>query len=158
MPPRPYSTRLRIALAIARGIAASRGDDDTTSTHIVLGILREAANGAVAALQHAGVPVDEVCVELEAKLGPRGRTRPDEVALPLTEGERHVIEQARTESDLRGDEFIAPEHALLGILRDEQCPASQAFARHGFEYLAARAHLDAVVYRHAAPPGSPPVV
>ena len=158
MPLRPYSTRLRISLAIARGIAAARGDDDTTATHIVLGILREAENGAIAALQHGGVPLDQVCAELEAKLGPRGRTQPDEVALALTEGERRVIERARTEAELRGDELIAPEHALLGILRDEQCSAAQAFARHGFDYLAARTHVDAVVHRHPAPPGSPTVV
>lgn len=154
-PPLPYSTRMRVALAIARGIAAARGDSDTTSTHVALGLLREAENGAVAALQHGAVPLDVIRGELEAELGLPGRTRPDEVALPFTEGEQRVVQRARAESERRGDGSIAPEHVLLGILSDELSPAARAFARHGFQYVEAVRHVDAVVYRHTASPGRP---
>lgn len=151
-PPLPYTTHLRVALAIARSIAAARGDAHITSTHIALGLLREAENGAVAALQHGGISLGVLRGELEAELGPPGRPRPDEVALPLTEGERHVLAQARTEAGLRGDAYIAPEHVLLGILHDEQSPAARAIARHGFEYVGAVGHVDAVIHRHPVPP------
>ena len=46
----PLTSRTYVALSIARGIAAGLGHDDLTATHIALGILREAENGAVAAL------------------------------------------------------------------------------------------------------------
>lgn len=154
-PPLPYSTRLRIALAIARSIAAARGDSETTSTHIVLGLLREAENGAVAALQHSGVPLNLIRGELEAELGPPGRPRPDEVALPLTEGERQVLELARIESGIRDDPYVAPEHVLLGVLRDARCPAALVFAHHGLDYVRMAGHVDAVVHRHTAPPELP---
>jgi ATP-dependent Clp protease ATP-binding subunit ClpC len=140
----PYTSRTRVALSIARGLAAARGDTDVTTTHLALGLLREGQNLAVAALLHAAVPLGAVRQELEAALGPPpGRPRPDDVAVPLTPGEQGAVEQARTESRLLGNEYVGPEHLLLAILREQSSPAGQVFARHGFSSATAREHLDA---------------
>ena len=143
-PLRPYTSRMRLALSIARGLAAAHGDADVTTTHLALGLLREGQNLAVAALLHAAVPLRVVDRELEAALGPPGRPRPDEVAVPLTPGEERAVEQARAESHLRGNQYVGSEHLLLTILREPSSPAAQAFARHGFSLATARTHLDAV--------------
>ena len=45
------TTRTRVALAIARGIAASRGDDDLSPEPIALGLLRE--GGRTRQLRHS---------------------------------------------------------------------------------------------------------
>jgi ATP-dependent Clp protease ATP-binding subunit ClpC len=140
----PYTSRMRVALSIARGLAAARGDTDVTPTHLALGLLKEGQSLAVAALLHAAVPLGAVRQELEAALGPPlGRPRPDEVAVPLTPGEQRAVEQARTESRLRGNGYVGPEHLLLAILGEPSSSAAQALARHGFSPATAREHLDA---------------
>jgi len=47
------TTHARIAVGIARWVAASVGDHDLTPAHVALGVLRELENPAVAALWRA---------------------------------------------------------------------------------------------------------
>jgi ATP-dependent Clp protease ATP-binding subunit ClpA len=107
---------------------------------------------------HGAVPVDELREVLTAELGRPGRSQPEEVALSLTDGERRLMERARTEAVSRGAESVASEHVLLGVLRAVDSPAARALVSHGFTYEAAVAHVDAVTVRHDPPPGSPTVV
>jgi ATP-dependent Clp protease ATP-binding subunit ClpC len=150
----PLTTRTRIALAIARGIAASRGDDDVTPSHIALGLLREAENPAVAALQHGGVDLRAIRREFEVELGPPGRPRPREVTLQLTPGEQRIGDLATTESRLRNEEYLGPHHLLLAMLREPDSPTAQTFARHSFLFETAVTHLHFVFEGHSPPPDS----
>ncbi|HKZ82846.1 MAG TPA: Clp protease N-terminal domain-containing protein [Anaerolineae bacterium] len=147
----PYSTRMRVTMALARGIGAARGDADLTPVHVALALLREGENSAVSALYHAGVPLNKLRRELEIGLGERGSPRPEEVALPLTNGERELVAEARTQSRLRGDEHLGPHHLLLAVLRDAASPAAQIFFRHGFTHESALVHLRAVIVEHDHP-------
>jgi ATP-dependent Clp protease ATP-binding subunit ClpC len=157
--PLPYSTRLRVALALARGIAAARGDTDLTPIHAALGVLREGENAAVAMLEHAGVPMDRVRHDLEIALGERGWPRREEVVLPLTDGERGLVHRARGQAQLRGDPFVGPEHILLALLQASESPAAQVFISRGFSHDAGLTHLDAVIVRHEhTPDASGPAV
>jgi ATP-dependent Clp protease ATP-binding subunit ClpA len=152
----PYSTRLRVAMALARGIAVARGDVELAPLHAALGILREGENAAVAALDHASVPLRKVRRDLELALGEPKQPRPDEVALPLTDGERRLMQEARSQALLSGDPFVGPHHVLLAILCDATSQATQVFLGYGFNHEAALTHLDAITVKHEHPPGSPP--
>ena len=149
----PLTTRTRVALSIARGLAAAMGHDDLTPAHIALGMLREGENPAVAAIHHGGVALHVIRRDLEACLEPRGRTRPREVALLLTPGEQRLLDQASSEGRIRNDEHVGTEHLLLAILRDASSPTAAAFARHGFRFETAVTHLEFVIHRHAGPFG-----
>jgi ATP-dependent Clp protease ATP-binding subunit ClpC len=140
----PFTNRTYVSLSIARGIAAGSGHDDLTATHIALGILREAENGAVAALHHGGVALRNLRHDLEADLPPRGHPRFGEVVLPATPGEQQVVELALAEAATLNDEYLGSEHLLLAILRDPSTPVAQTFSRHGFTYEAALTHLQFV--------------
>lgn len=145
----PYSTRLRVCLAIARGVAAARGDTDLAPLHVALGILREGENPAVAALMHAGVATDEIRAEIEQALGePMGFPRPGEVCIGDTPGEQRVVEDAFKASRERGDEYLGPHHLLLALVEDTDSQAAQIFARHGIDAFSARTHIDAVFTGH----------
>jgi ATP-dependent Clp protease ATP-binding subunit ClpC len=145
----PYSSRTRVSLAIARAIAAGRGDSDVTPIHIALGLLREGENAAVAVLQHRGVPVHALCRELELLLGPpHGRPQPEEVVRPLLPGEQQVLDEARTWSRREGDEHIGPEHILLAILADRESPAAHALGQHGVKTETAMASMRVVIHKH----------
>ena len=146
----PLTTRGRIALAIARALAAGRGDPDVTPTHMALGLLREGENGAVALLDFRGRTSPTLRTALELALGPiTGRPLPGEVVVPLTPGEGRLVAQARVEAEVHGHEYIGPEHLLLAILRDEHSPASKVFATQGFDLASAAALVKQVV--HNAP-------
>ena len=153
--PLPYSTRLRVTLALARGIAAARGDTDLTPIHAALGLLREGENAAVAMLEHAGVPLGRVRQDLEVALGERGWPRQEEVVLPLTDGERGLVQEARRQAQLREDPFVGPEHILLALLEPSANPVTQIFSRHGFTHDAGLAHLEAIIVRHELTPDAP---
>lgn len=127
----PLTTHTRVVLAIARGIAASRGDEDLSSTHIALGLLREGENSALAVLDRAGVDLRALRSELEATLGPLGRPRP-EVALPSSPGEEQLLELAAAECRGFNDTAMWPHHLLLAMLRDAQNPVAAALARQNF--------------------------
>ena len=144
-----FSNRLSVCLAIARGLAAGRGDTDVTQVHIALGILREGENGAIAALQHAKVSLSALRGDLEELLGERrGKPRFQEVVVPLTEGETRVVRAAHVEAQLLDDKFLGPQHLLLAILRDAEGQAARAFRRRGVEHASALTHLAAVTIKH----------
>ena len=152
----PYSTRLRVAMALARGIAAARGDADLTPVHAALGFLREGENAALATLGHANVPLNTLRHDLELALGELKSPRPDEIALPLTDGERRLMDEARHQALLCGDPFVGPQHVLLAVLRDATSPAAQIFLGYGFNHERALTHLDAITVKHEHAPRSSP--
>jgi ATP-dependent Clp protease ATP-binding subunit ClpC len=125
--PRPFTSRTRVALAIARGFAAARGDQDLSPRHIALGILREGANPAIAGLWYAGLSETEITrlrFEIEHSFGDRtGRPIPRQVALDLTPGEDSVIRLAEIEADRIGDDYVGSEHILLAVLRFDDATA-----------------------------------
>ena len=131
---RPLTSRTRVALAIARGIAAGRGDRDLTTTHIAVGILREGANPALSALWYAGMSegvILRLSSHLEHSLGESpGHTVPRQVAIDLTPGEEQVLRLSEIEADQFDDPYIGTEHILLAILRLDD-PVAKIFAQRG---------------------------
>jgi ATP-dependent Clp protease ATP-binding subunit ClpC len=143
----PFSTKTRLSLAIARGIAAARGEGDLTSTHVLLGLLREGDNAATRVAQHAGVSLDMITRELEAELGTKGRPLPRQVVVDSTEGEEALVRRAGQEARRRADPFIGTEHILLAILEDQENAASRVLARHGVSVSKGRDYVDMVTGR-----------
>lgn len=143
--PLPLSSRTRVALAIARGIAASRGDENLLPDHVALGLLREGENFGVAALVHADVDLRTLRQALESGLDPVGRPRVDEVALPSTQGERDVLERALQEVRQRGDPYLGPQHLLLALLRDADGAVARACGAVGVTYDVASAAVARLV-------------
>lgn len=153
--PLPLSSRARVTLAIARSIAAARGDEDLSPAHISLGLLREGENAAVATLHHAGADLHALRSDLESALGPERRPRPGEVSLPSTPGESLVRAQAATESQRRHEAFLGPQHLLLALLRNADGPVARVCARHGINYETALASMRRV-FEGALGDGDPP--
>jgi ATP-dependent Clp protease ATP-binding subunit ClpA len=95
------------------------------------------------------VPLPGLRAALERELGPPpGGTLPDEVALPLTQGERALLLGARTAAEAEGDDHIGPEHLLLAILADAEGPAARLLAAHGVDAAAATAAARVVIHEH----------
>jgi ATP-dependent Clp protease ATP-binding subunit ClpC len=131
---RPLTSRTRVALAIARGIAAARGDRDLSETHIAVGILREGSNAALSALWYAGMSENEMrrlSSYFEHSLGePPGYIGPREVTIDLTAGEQELLRLSEIEADQLNEPYLGTEHILLAILRSDD-RAAQKFAENG---------------------------
>ena len=145
----PLTSRGRVALAIARALAAGRGDPDVTPTHLALGLLREGENGAVALLDFRGRLSPTLRKALEEALGPiTGRPLPGQVVVPLTPGEEGLVAQARVEAEVHGHGYIGPEHLLLAILRDENSHAAKVFATQGIDVASVAGLVREVIHTH----------
>jgi|SRR5688572_4222811 len=157
---RPFTSRTRLALAIARSLAAARGDRDLTMTHIAVGILREGANPAIAALWYAGLSeaaIRRLRVDLEHSLGEApGHMPPRQVAIDLTPGEERVLELSEIEADHFEDPYLGTEHILLAILRSDD-PVAHRFVERG---ISAEQYYNGLssVRRGDPPPGKPTAV
>ena len=131
---RPLASRTRVALAIARGIAAARGDRDLTPKHVAVGILREGSNPALAALWYAGMSENEMRrlhVVLENSLGEEpGHIPPRQVTIDFSPGEQEILRLSDLEANHFEDPFLGTEHILLAVLRSDELVAHR-FAERG---------------------------
>ena len=157
---RPFTSRTRVALAIARGFAAARGDTNLNPRHIALGVIREGANAAIAALWYAGLSEAEITrlrFDIEHSFGePTGRPAPRQVTIDVTSGEDTVIRLAEIEADRFGDDYLGLEHILLAILRSDDATA-RYFTKRG---ISADKYVDGLsaVRRGDPPPTEPRAV
>ena len=142
---RPVTSRTRIAIAIARGIAAAYGHGEAGECHFALGVLREGENPAVGALHRAGVPLRELRQTLERALPAAGPSHNIGTPLEASPSELALIERARQEAIERGDAFIANQHLFLALLRDQRSAIREIFAGYGISYDRFSQHLDVVL-------------
>ena len=126
---RPLTSRTRLALTISRGVAAARGEQDLTAAHLALGILREGANPAVAALWYAGLSeqsIHALRVRIEDSMGkPPGKVEPRQVSIGLTPGEERLVSLAELQADNLGDEYLGTEHFMLALLHEDNAISEQ---------------------------------
>ena len=137
----PFTNRTYVALAIARGIAAGRGNADVTATHIALGVLREGENIAVGMLHEGGVNLRHLRHDLESVLPPHGHPHFHAVELPTTESEQQLVDIASAEAAALDSQYVGCEHLLLALTRDSSTQAAHILARRGFTYEVAASHL-----------------
>lgn len=125
----PLTTQGRLTLALARGIAASRGNANLQPAHVALAMLHF-DNVGVAMLSNAGVPLGKLRQDLETQLPPQQRPLPRESAIPASEGELRIVEQAAREAVALDNQFIGSQHLLIALMRDDTF--ARVFARYGF--------------------------
>jgi ATP-dependent Clp protease ATP-binding subunit ClpC len=113
-----FTDRARQAVAVAADEARELGADHVGPEHVLLGLLREEDTIAANALDDAGVTLQdarEVIVE-------HGPAHPVRTAgeIPFDPAAKRVLERSLREAVRLGDNFIAGEHLLLGLLREEE--------------------------------------
>ena len=154
---RPLTSATRVALAIARGIAASRGDRDLTPIHIALGIFREGTNPGIAAVWYAGMPESDIrrfYLVLDDLLGDApGQMPPRLVAIESSAGEEEVLRLGELEAEQYDSPYLGTEHLLLAILRDGG-PVADKIREYGVsvdKYVEGMSSM----WRGDPPPGTP---
>ena len=125
------------------------------SEEILLGLIGENANITVGVLKHFGVDLKAVRNEVEKIVG-RGSGSAG-VEIPFTPGAKRVLEQAIAEARQLGQDYVAPEHLLLGITRDAEGVATKVLRNLGVDPAQVRTRLlQAIGEMAAVPVGSAP--
>ena len=104
--------------------------------HILLGLIRDSEGTGAAVLKNLGIDLGRVAFEVER----RCRKGPDDVApgqLPETPRAKKVLEYALEESD----NYIGPEHLLLGLLREREGVAGDVLTDLGITLDNVRAEI-----------------
>jgi ATP-dependent Clp protease ATP-binding subunit ClpC len=85
---------------------------------LLLGLLHEGEGIAARVLESVGVSLEAVRIRVEAIVLP-GSSSPTG-HIPFTDRAKTALENALREALQLGDNFIGPEHLLLGLLREGQ--------------------------------------
>lgn len=99
--------------------------------HLLLGLLRGDTDGAVRALDAAGLTLGTARQDVEELVG-RGSAGPD-TEMPFTARAKKVLELSLREALQLGDEYISSEHILLGLMRERDGAGAQVLQRRGVD-------------------------
>lgn len=118
-----YTDRARRAVALADQEAERLGHDTADIGHLLLGLIAEGGGVAYVALGELGVSL-ALAREAVLRQRPRGTSAAGS-AREFTPGLKKALELATRESLTLGNNFVATEHLLLALLRQEG-PAAEA--------------------------------
>ncbi|HVN51707.1 MAG TPA: Clp protease N-terminal domain-containing protein [Acidimicrobiales bacterium] len=142
-----FSEPGRHVLLLAQVEARMCGHGHVGPEHLLLGILHEGANAAAAILGDLGVTLDEARDHVQDN---SDSDEEDTSEYPVfTSSAKDLLERARITSQELGNDYIGPEHLLLGLVRtDAGSPDGAVLARLGID----PALVDAHVTDRIAPP------
>lgn len=138
-----FDEEARRALFFARGQAGELGADAIEPEHLLCGLLREGAGLLPRMFAEMELSMAQVRDALLAKL-PRGTPRPEGEEMPFTAAAVRAIRFTVEEADRLHHEEVAPEHLLLGLLREPDTLAGSTLLVHGFRLSATREHVIAI--------------
>jgi DNA-binding transcriptional regulator YhcF (GntR family) len=141
-----FTDEVRMALALAREEAVALNHDYVGTEHALLALTREAENRR-SVLWKVKVRPESVRKELllSVRLGRHGSAedrrgkRPMRMALPYTNRQKKVLELAMSEARHMGHDYVAVEHLLMGLIREEKGIAAQVLWKYGLTVETARA-------------------
>lgn len=143
----------RDVLGFAAAEAVALNHHYLGTEHILLGLLREASSDAARILtSHADL--ETVRARVGQVVGVGSESPHEE--LPLTPRAAEVLVFARREADMYGETHIAPEHLLLGILREGEGIATQVLLNLRVDFGMVRAATSRSLGQDQAAPGSLP--
>ncbi|GAA4609361.1 hypothetical protein GCM10023195_37670 [Actinoallomurus liliacearum] len=122
--------------------------------HLLLGLLRGDTDGAVRALDAAGLTLDTARGDVEELVG-RGTTPPD-TDVPFTARAKKVLELSLREALYFGHDYIRSEHILLGLIRETEGAGARVLQRCGVDTSDVRRDVMAAL-RSPEPPSEEPV-
>jgi len=115
------------------------GHNMVGTEQLLLGLLGEGRNVAAKVLEKFEVTRDEAREEVEQIVGRgSGLTSPE---IPFTPKAKRVLENAVEESRQLGNNYIAPEHILLGLTRDENGVAVTVLENLGVDRMELRTQV-----------------
>ena len=119
-----FTEHARQVVVLAQEEARSLKHNYIGTEHILLGLLRE-EGGLLAGrvFQSLGITFERVCSEVVRRVASGEQDSPDE--MPFTPTAKTVLELALRDALPLGHNYIAPEHILLGLARENKGVAAR---------------------------------
>ena len=137
-----YTESARRALFFARYEASRLGSMSIGTEHLLLGLIRRPA-GAVAQILTPAIS-DNIRREIEGQFTFHEKT-PTSVELPFTPQCRRALNFAAEEADRLLHHYIAPEHLLLALLREENTMVGAMLATYDLHLADVRLQIATVL-------------
>jgi ATP-dependent Clp protease ATP-binding subunit ClpC len=131
-----YTEKARRIIFFARFEASQLGSSYIEPEHLLLGLLRESRE-----LITPPANLDDLVDELRATKPPDGEKISTSVDMPLSSSAKRVLAYGAEEAERLSHEKIAPEHLLLGILRESGRPAEIVLRKHDVSLAVLREKL-----------------
>ena len=132
------SDKLKTILNYSTEEAVRMGNKQVGLEHLVLGILRQADNKAVAALLHFGIDPAGLKKDIERSVEPAGRDFKESTdkdnPIPVSKQVDQIVKVMFLESLRLKQAQVEPEHALLAILKDDASQVSALLNQAGITY------------------------
>jgi len=114
-----FTEQARQVIILAREEAGRFRHDFVGTEHLLLGLIRQSEDRALAVLQRLGLPLETVKAEVERALAgfPRTLTFGE---VPFTPQAKRVFELSIEEVRQLGHDYIGTEHLLLGVMKEGQ--------------------------------------
>ncbi len=125
-----YTESARRALFFARYEVSQLGATAIEPEHLLLGIVREPVGPVAAILSSAGCSADTVRQEVERRSATREKIATS-VEIPFAAGTARVLKFAEEEANRLRHSYIAPEHLLTALLREDGSVAASVLTSHG---------------------------
>lgn len=126
----PLSDRARKVVQLANQEASKFNHSYIGTEHILLGLLNEGSGTAIEAMKNLGVNLRRLRSQVQKLILRSAEPASPGGKLPQTPRTRKAIENAMEECRKLKHMHVGTEHLLLGLLREEECVASQLLANH----------------------------
>ena len=144
-----YTEKARRCIFFARYEASMFGSPYIETEHLLLGILREDKALANRVLRSFDA-IESIRKQIEASTTIREKVSTS-VDLPLSHECRRVLAYGAEEAERLNQEHIAPEHMLLGLLREEKCFAAGLLRERGLTLAQVRGDIQGSSWSPAEP-------
>ena len=135
-----FTDRARRVVVLAQEEARMLNHNYIGTEHILLGLIHEGEGVAAKALESLGIALEGVRQQVEEIIG-QGQQAPSG-HIPFTPRAKKVLELSLREAIRLKQNFIAPEHIMLGVLRENGGLAAQILAGSPVDVATARARLE----------------
>jgi len=130
-----YSEKARRVIFFARYEASQLGIPNIGTEHLLLGMLREAADLLTSI---AGLDAIETIRNLVRQEYPPKDKIPTSVDMPFSEAAKRVLIYAADEADQLESRAITPKQIMIGLLREDNCTAQRILSQLGVTTEAVR--------------------
>src|SRR5438552_1263111 len=134
-----FTDRVRKVLQMAREEAARLHHEYVGTEHILLGLIREGEGVAAAVLTNLNVDLEEIQQKIEETVKKGKAAAAAGPDLPYTSRAKTALELAMSDARALKQSYVATEHVLLGLLREEKGIAAQVLTDAGVNLEQARA-------------------
>ena len=137
-----FTERAQKVLVFAREEAKSVNYPHIGTEHLLLGLIREGESIAAKVLSALGIDADKVSEAVSQMVEASSEQTPAEPA--LTARAKKVLELSLDEARRMGNNYVGPEHLLLGLVREGEGVAARILNSTGADYRRLRtmvAHL-----------------